>query len=276
MTGRREFTEGGPSTRATSPTAALVDRIFVEHPDIEAVVHCAALILVPDSVADPVGYYRANVVKSLELVSHLLRNGCGRMIFSSSGSIYAAGEDFSVTEESPLEPTSPYARSKAVCEGMFADIAATRPIRILSLRYFNPVGADPRLRTGLQLRRPGHAVGKLIEAHAKGEPFRITGTDWPTRDGSGIRDYIHVWDLAGAHVSALQRFDEVMTGSRRSDVINRGTGTGTTVNELVDAFNSVVTPPVGRKLTGQERPRPRTPRWQRKPLSPKHRPLPGK
>ncbi|MEU3297039.1 UDP-glucose 4-epimerase GalE [Streptomyces longwoodensis] len=250
VTGRREFTKGRIFYEGDIADGALVDRIFGEHPDISAVVHCAALILVPDSVADPVGYYRANVVKSLEFISHLLRNGCGRMIFSSSGSIYAVGDDFSVTEDSPLEPLSPYSRTKAVCEAMFADIAATKPIRILSLRYFNPMGADPQLRTGLQLRRPSHAVGKLIEAHAQGEPFRITGTHWPTRDGSGIRDYVHVWDLAGAHVSALQRFDEVMTGSARSIVINLGTGTGTTVKELVAAFNDVVSPPVAVVETG--------------------------
>ncbi|MFJ8694680.1 UDP-glucose 4-epimerase GalE [Streptomyces roseolilacinus] len=244
ITGRREFTEGRIFYEGDIADGALVDRIFGEHPDISAVVHCAALILVPDSVTDPVGYYRANVVKSLEFVGHLVRNGCGRMIFSSSGSIYAVGKDFSVTEDSPLEPLSPYSRTKAVCEAMFADIAATQPIRVLSLRYFNPIGADPRLRTGLQLRHPSHAVGKLIEAYAQGEPFRITGTDWPTRDGSGIRDYVHVWDLAGAHVSALQRFDQVVTGSARSVVINLGTGTGTTVKELVAAFNRVVSPPV--------------------------------
>ncbi|MEU0947479.1 UDP-glucose 4-epimerase GalE [Streptomyces canus] len=244
VTGRREFTQGRLFYEGDIADGALIDRIFSEHPDIDAVVHCAALILVPDSVADPVGYYRANVVKSLEFVSHLLRNGCERLIFSSSGSIYAAGEDFSVTESSPIEPLSPYARTKAVCEAMFADIAATQPIRVLSLRYFNPVGADPRLRTGLQLRCPSHAVGKLIEAHAKGEPFRITGIDWLTRDGSGIRDYVHVWDLAGAHVSALQRFDEVVVGSARYSVINLGTGRGTTVKELVAAFNSVVSRPV--------------------------------
>ncbi|MGV9993943.1 UDP-glucose 4-epimerase GalE [Streptomyces sp. NPDC003374] len=250
VTGRREFTEGRAFYEGDIADGALLDQIFTEHPDIDAVVHCAALILVPDSVADPVGYYRANVVKSLEFAAHLIRNGCGRMIFSSSASIYAAGADFSVTEDSPLEPLSPYARTKAVCEAMFADIAATQPIRILSLRYFNPVGADPQLRTGLHTRRPTHAVGKLIEAHAEGRPFRITGTGWPTRDGSGIRDYLHVWDLATAHVAALQRFDEIMRGPTRSGVINLGTGTGTTVKELVDAFNTVVTPPVTVVETG--------------------------
>ncbi|MFI9273790.1 UDP-glucose 4-epimerase GalE [Kitasatospora sp. NPDC052896] len=244
VTGRREFTDGRAFYQGDIADGELVDRIFAEHPDIAAVVHCAALIVVPDSVGDPVGYYRANVAKSLEFVGHLIRNGCGRMIFSSSGSIYQPGEDFSVDEESVIAPQSPYARTKAVCEGMFADIAAGEPIRILSLRYFNPIGADPGLRTGLQVRRPSHALGKLIEAHEEGVPFRITGTDYPTRDGSGIRDYVHVWDLAAAHVAALRTFDEVLAGPVRSSVINLGTGTGTTVTELVTAFNSVVERPV--------------------------------
>ncbi|MEV5890025.1 UDP-glucose 4-epimerase GalE [Nonomuraea fuscirosea] len=239
VTGRREFTEGRGFYEGEISDGPLIDRIFTENPDIEAVIHCAALIVVPDSVADPIGYYRANVAKSLELVDHLIRNGCTRMIFSSSASIYRAGDDHTVTEESPIDPQSPYARTKAVCEGMFADIAAGAPIRILSLRYFNPIGADPKMRTGLQLRRPSHALGKMIEAYEDGVPFRITGTGWPTADGTGIRDYIHVWDLATAHVAALERFDEL-----EADVINLGTGAGTTVRELVDAFNRVVDRPV--------------------------------
>ena len=222
----------------------MIDRVFADHPDIGAAVQCAALIVVPDSVADPVGYYRANVAKSLEFVTHLLRNGCGRMIFSSSAAIYRPGADLTVDEDSPLDPQSPYARTKAVCEEMFADIAATQPIRVLSLRYFNPIGADPKLRTGLQLRRPTHALGKMIQAYEEGVPFQITGTDYPTRDGSGIRDYIHVWDLATAHLAALDRFDALLTGATTASVINLGTGTGTTVSELASAFNSVADRPI--------------------------------
>lgn len=244
VTGRREFVADRPFYEGDIADGALVDRIFAEHPDIDAVIHCAALIVVPDSVDDPVGYYRANVTKSLDFVSHLLRNGCSRMIFSSSAAIYRAEPDLTVTEDSALDPQSPYARTKAVCEGMFADIAATQPIRVLSLRYFNPIGADPKMRTGLQLRRPSHALGKMIEAYEEGTPFHITGTDYPTRDGSGIRDYIHVWDLATAHVAALRKFDTVLGTDGTSTVINLGTGTGTTVRELLDAFNSVAEHPV--------------------------------
>jgi UDP-glucose 4-epimerase len=248
VTGRREFTAGRVVYEGDIADGPLVDRLFAEHPDIYAVVHCAALIVVPDSVADPVGYYRANVTKSLEFAAHLLRNGCGRLIFSSSAAIYRAGEDLTVDEGSAIDPQSPYARTKAVCEAMFADIAAAEPLRVVSLRYFNPIGADPKMRTGLQLRRPTHALGKMIQARKEGVPFVITGTDWPTRDGSGIRDYIHVWDLATAHVAALTRFD---TLPGPVIAINLGTGTGTTVRELLGMFNRVSYRPIPAREAGR-------------------------
>jgi UDP-glucose 4-epimerase len=244
VTGRREFVTDRPFYEGDIADGELVDRIFAEHPDIDAVVHCAALIVVPDSVADPIGYYRANVVKSLQFFESLIRNGCGRVVFSSSGSVYAVNDDFSVDEDSALAPLSPYARTKAVCEQMFGDIAATQPLRVLSLRYFNPIGADPKLRSGLQIPKPSHALGKMIEAYETGEPFPVTGTDYPTRDGTGIRDYVHVWDLAQAHIRALERFDDLLAGDVRALAINLGTGEGTTVRELLDAFNAVVSTPI--------------------------------
>jgi len=243
VTGRREFVRDHAFFEGDICDGVLLDKVFCEHPDIFAVVHCAALIVVPDSVTDPIGYYHANVAKSLEMVRHLVRNGCTRLLFSSSAAIYSPGEDLSVGEESPIGPTSPYARTKAVCEQMFADIAAAEPLRVLSLRYFNPIGADPKLRTGLQVREPTHVVGRLVLAALTGVPFHITGTDYPTRDGTGIRDYLHVWDLAEAHLAALESFDQVLTG-RTSRAINLGTGRGTTVRELLDAFNRVSETPV--------------------------------
>lgn len=243
VTGRREFAGGREFYEGDIADGALLDKVFAEHPDIESVVHCAALIVVPDSVSDPMRYYEWNVTKSLEMVRHLLRNGCHRLLFSSSAAIYQASEGGSVDEDSPIAPLSPYGRTKAVCEGMFADIAAGTALRVLSLRYFNPIGADPKFRTGLQDRLPSHALGKLIQAHTSGEPFQITGTDYPTRDGSGIRDYVHVWDLGAAHVAALRSFDAVLDDAPAL-AINLGTGSGTTVRELVAAFNTVVSPPV--------------------------------
>ena len=148
VTGRREFTAGRAVYEGDIADGPLIDRLFAEHPDIDAVIHCAGLIVVPDSVVDPVGYYRANVTKSLDFVAHMLRNGCRRLIFSSSAGIYKARDDLTVDEGSDIDPQSPYTRSKAISEAMFADIAAAEPLHVLSLRYFNPIGADPKMRTG--------------------------------------------------------------------------------------------------------------------------------
>lgn len=238
-TGRIEFVRDRPFYEGDIADGGLVDRIFAEHPDIAAVVHCAALIVVPDSVARPLDYYRENVTKGLDFVRALLRNGCERLVFSSSASLYGTAADHSVDEDSPLEPLSPYARTKLVFEMALHDVAAATDLRVLSLRYFNPIGADPRLRTGVQGAAPSHALGRMIRLYEDGEVFEVTGADWDTRDGSGLRDYVHVWDLAQAHVRALRRFDDVVGGDGYR-VINLGTGSGTTVFELLAAFNAEV------------------------------------
>ncbi|MHA7987747.1 UDP-glucose 4-epimerase GalE [Rathayibacter sp. CAU 1779] len=243
VTGRHEFVQGRIHYDGDISDASLIRRVFAEHPDIDAVVHCAALIVVPESVAEPVLYYEANVLATLRFVEALLECGCRRLIFSSSASIYRPDADFTVDEESRIEPLSPYARTKAIIEEMLEDISAASALRVMSLRYFNPIGADPLLRTGLQLPYPTHALGKLILQSSNRMPFTITGTDYPTRDGTGIRDYIHVWDLARAHVAALERFDGAVSGAS-STAINLGTGHGTTVRELVRAFEAAVRHPV--------------------------------
>jgi UDP-glucose 4-epimerase len=237
VTGRPEFAGGYQFYPGDIADGMLIDKIFAEHPDIDAAILAAALIVVPESVADPVSYYRNNVSGSLEFAAHLLRNGCVRLIFSSSASIYRPGEDLTVDEESPLDPQSPYARSKAMTEAILADIAAATPLRVLSLRYFNPVGADPQLRTGPYLADPSHVLGKILNSLSQRTVFHVTGTSYPTRDGSGIRDYVHVWDLATAHVAALYRFDSVC--GEGTLVMNLGSGTGTTVRELVTAVSRV-------------------------------------
>lgn len=207
-------------------------------------VHCAAKIVVPESVAQPLDYYDNNIGGLVGVLRSMQRHGCHRFLFSSSASIYAPGGDFSVDENSPLVASSPYGRTKYVSELILSDVAAASALRSLSLRYFNPVGADPLLRTGLQNATPSHAVGKMIEAYQRRETFTITGVDWPTRDGSGIRDYIHVWDLAKAHVAALQRFDSLFPDGVTSRAINVGTGIGTTVRELATAFSRATGDPL--------------------------------
>ena len=245
VTGRREFCDGRPFYEGDIADTAVLDRIFDDHPDITAVVHCAALIVVPESVERPVHYYRENVAKTLEFVDHLIGKGVTRLLFSSSASIYQPGDDFTVDESSALTALSPYARTKLIVEQMLTDIAAATALRVLSLRYFNPIGSDPKMRTGLQLPAPSHALGKLIESYRQERPFPVTGLDYPTRDGSGIRDYVHVWDLAGAHLRALEVFDGLFpAGGAKNLAINLGTGTGTTVLEFVEAFNQVADRPV--------------------------------
>ncbi|WP_312673103.1 UDP-glucose 4-epimerase GalE [Microbacterium sp.] len=224
--------------------AEVLDRLLGDHPDIDAVVHCAARVVVPESVADPLGYYDTNVGRSIVLFRRLRDAGIHRIVFSSSASIYAGETGDGVDEGGRIAPSSPYATTKAMVEQILADAAAAGDFRAVALRYFNPIGADPQLRTGLQNPEPTHALGKIMQARAAGAPFTITGTDWPTRDGSGLRDYVHVWDLALAHVAAVTRFDEVATAAEPYRVINLGTGDGVTVRELVQAFERVTGAPL--------------------------------
>ncbi|MCP2335055.1 NAD-dependent epimerase/dehydratase family protein [Actinomadura rupiterrae] len=282
VTGRTEFTAGKVFYRGDIGDGVLVDRIFAEHPDIAAAVHCAALIVVPDSVRDPSRYYRVNLTRTLEFAEHLRRNHCDRMVFASTAGMYRPSPDLSVTEASELDPRNPYTRSKAMAEAALRDLAGAYGLRVVSLRYLNPIGADPKMRTGLQSGKPTHALGKMIESYETGVPFKITGVEWPTRDGTAIRDYIHVWDIARAFVTAVERFDAIVppaagtpparlagapsagpagalpasdavasparlagapaasTPGAAYQVVNLGTGDGTTVRELVEAFRAVV------------------------------------
>ncbi|WP_328965629.1 UDP-glucose 4-epimerase GalE [Streptomyces virginiae] len=248
-TGRREFVEGRTFYRGDIGDAELIDRIFADHPDIHATVGCAAKIIVPESVAEPVMYYRENVTKGLSLVESLLRNGCTRFVFSSSAAIYASGQG--ITEDSPITPGSPYARTKAVFEGALRDITGGTDLRAVSLRYFNPIGADPKFRSGLQVSKPTHALGVMIDKYLAGEPFPVTGTDWETRDGTGVRDYVHVWDLARAHIHAVKDFDRILPAGRGGYLpVNLGSGTGTTVLELIKAFETVTGKALAHEIVG--------------------------
>jgi UDP-glucose 4-epimerase len=236
----RIFYEGDIADRA------LVARIVEEHPDLDATIHMAARIVVPESVALPYEYYRDNVAKSLELFDQLQQLGKQRVLFSSSASLYAVKPDFEVREGDPLDPTSPYARTKRMMEQVLEDMAAATELRAIILRYFNPIGSDPDLESGIYAKEPSHVLGQLVmAARGQKDAFTITGTEHPTRDGTGIRDYIHVWDLARAHVRAIEKFDEVVaTVGHPSVVINVGTGSGVTVRELVADFERVFGQPV--------------------------------
>lgn len=250
-TGRREFVGDRPLYEGDIADDELLDRLFTEQ-SIDAVVHCAAKIIVPESVDEPLSYYHNNVAKTLTLLEAMQRHGVHRFLFSSSASIYAPDENFVVTEDSPLEPGSPYARTKYMVELVMEDFAKASDVRMLSLRYFNPIGTDPKLRSGQQLEKPSHVLAKLLEAWENKETFTVTGVDWPTRDGSGIRDFIHVWDLARAHVAALENFDKA-TQDSNYEKFNIGTGNGVTVKELAASFEEISGDPLKVKF-GDPRP----------------------
>ena len=255
VTGQEVFTRGHIFYKGDIAEWEVVARVFAEHPDIVATIHCAALIVVPESVEKPYNYYRENVVKSMDFFFQLGQLGYPRVVFSSSASIYDVVPGFMVTEESPLKPSSPYARTKYMMEMVLKDFCQAYGLQGIALRYFNPIGADPQMRSGMHIKEPSHILGRLV-AVALGEApeFHITGTGWPTRDGTGIRDYIHVWDLALAHIKAVEKFESVMEGNQDREtnyaVINLGTGNGVTVREMVEAFERVY----GQELPKQDKP----------------------
>ena len=256
VTGRPEFTRGHIFYQADIADRPVVEQIFREHPDIYATIHCAALIVVPESVEKPYEYYRENVAKSLEFFHTLKELGYGRVVFSSSASIYDVVPGYMVTETSPLRPSSPYARTKYMMEMILKDFCSAYPeMAGIALRYFNPIGADPQMRSGIHIENPSHVLGKLVDVGLGKLPhFQMTGVTWPTRDGTGIRDYIHVWDLAQAHVQAVEQFPQIFERAgdpeNRYVVINLGTGRGVTVRELVTAFETVI----GKTINKQETP----------------------
>ena len=240
VTGKEEFISERVFYKADINNRTVLKKIFKDHPDISITIHCAGLIIVPESTIDPYKYYEENLIKSIHLFKNLLALNNLKLIFSSTASLYKSVDGSMLTEESELSPQSPYAKTKLAIEMVLEDFSKAYNLEVISLRYFNPIGADPKMRSGPHLANPTHIVGKLVEsAKSKNSTFTITGTNWNTRDGTGIRDYIHVWDLAQAHVSAVEYFDKIITPSARYHTINLGTGEGTTVSELITAFEEI-------------------------------------
>ncbi len=241
--GRAEFVTGRTFYSGDIADNALMDRVFTEH-SVDVVVHCAAAIVVPESVSKPLYYYENNVGKTLDLLATMERHGVRRLVFSSSASLYSPPEgQLAATEDSPVDPGSPYARTKLVMEMALEDVSHGSDLRAVALRYFNPIGADPQLRSGQQRKHPSHVLAKMLEAWSEGGTFTITGCDWDTPDGTGIRDYLHIWDLAKAHVAAIEKFDTV-TASEPYRVINIGRGEGVSVRQLAEAFQTATGEPL--------------------------------
>lgn len=230
---------------AVSPDARLVAgdiadtelvRSLIDKHEIDAIVHFAGSIVVPESVSDPLGYYENNTSKTRTLLQTAVEGGVKHFIFSSTAAVYGAAGLEPVTEETPLQPESPYGRSKLMSEWMLRDAAAAHDITYTALRYFNVAGADPKGRTGQSTPGATHLIKVASEAAlGKRDHLKVFGTDYPTPDGTCVRDYIHVSDLADAHLLALRR----LRNGGGNLVANCGYNHGYSVLEVLDAVKRV-------------------------------------
>lgn len=209
----------------------LVCGLIKEH-GVDAIIHFAGSIVVPDSIVDPLGYYENNTVKSRALIESAVKSGVKNFIFSSTAAVYGMPEENPVYEDADLRPISPYGTSKLMTEVMLRDAGEAYDLDYVSLRYFNVAGADPEGRSGQSTPRATHLI-KVASQAALGQRTHLDvfGTDYETPDGTCIRDYIHVTDLVGAHLAALKLLRE----GGGSQVLNCGYGRGSSVLDVVEA-----------------------------------------
>jgi UDP-glucose 4-epimerase len=218
-----------------SGNQALVAELIRDH-DVGAIIHFAASIVVPDSVKDPLSYYRNNTVNSRALIECAVKAGVRQFIFSSTAAVYGNPEQSPVQEDAPTLPISPYGWSKLMTEIMLRDASSAHGLNHVILRYFNVAGADPKGRTGQSTNGATHLIKVAVEAALGLRPkLNIFGTDYQTRDGTCIRDYIHVSDLASAHADALRH----LRANGRSLTLNCGYGHGFSVREVIDTVKRV-------------------------------------
>jgi UDP-glucose 4-epimerase len=227
--------EAARFVRGESGDQALLAQLFREH-DIDAIIHFAASIVVPDSVRDPLRYYRNNTVNSRALIESAVQCGIRHFIFSSSAAVYGNPATVPVDEDAPTLPISPYGWSKLMTEMMLRDASRAHALNHIILRYFNVAGADPKGRTGQSSAAATHLIKVAAETALGLRPkLEIFGTDYPTADGTCIRDYIHVSDLVAAHALALRH---LRTGGA-SMTLNCGYGHGFSVREVIDTVKRV-------------------------------------
>lgn len=213
---------------------------------VGAIMHFAGSIIVPESVENPLKYYRNNTAASRTLIECAVDAGVKHFIFSSTAATYGQPETSPIAEDTPTRPINPYGRSKLMTEQMLADVSAAHPINFCALRYFNVAGADPAGRTGQSTAGATHLIKVAVEAATgKRESVAVFGTDYPTRDGTGIRDYIHVSDLAAAHLDALEA---LIADPARSHILNCGYGRGFSVIEVLDAVDQVTNMKIERRM----------------------------
>jgi len=246
-TGFRKAVLYGDLVEGDTGDRAFVTQLLREH-DIESVLHFAAHIVVPESVSNPLKYYGNNTCNTRELLAACAAAGVKHFIFSSTAAVYGIPDNMECAEDSPLAPINPYGRSKLMSEWMLEDLAAASSLRYGVLRYFNVAGADPLARIGQSTPKATHLIKVACEAAlGKRDHIDIFGTDYSTADGTCIRDYIHVEDLAGAHLLAL---DHLLSGDS-SFTANCGYGHGYSVREVLDTVQRQA----GVKLVIREAPR---------------------
>ena len=213
----------------------LLFRLFLTNP-IDAIIHFAGSVVVPESITDPLGYYGNNTCKSRTLIEAAVKSKVPHFIFSSSAAVYGMPEKNPVAEDARPAPISPYGTSKLMTELMLRDAAQAHDLRYVALRYFNVAGADPLGRSGQSTARATHLVKVACEAALGERPYlEVFGTDYPTPDGTCIRDYIHVTDLVGAHLDALR----YLRAGGMSDVVNCGYGSGFSVLDVIASVKAI-------------------------------------
>jgi UDP-glucose 4-epimerase len=220
---------------------ALVRGLLRDH-DVRGILHFAGSTIVPESVRDPLKYYRNNTAASLSLLESVLAERVRHIVFSSTASIYGPSGLGTISEDSTLQPATPYGRSKLMTEWLLGDFAASYPLNYCALRYFNVAGADPRGRAGPSTVNATHLIKVAVEvALGKRSEVTVYGNDFATPDGTGVRDYIHVSDLARAHVLALK---ELFSRPTLSHVLNCGYGRGHSVLEVLDVVGQEAGRPI--------------------------------
>ena len=231
-TGHADFVQWGPLVVGDIHDSEKIASTIREY-DIQAVMHFAAFSAVGESVRDPEKYYWNNVGGTLGLLNGMRRAGCNRLVFSSTGAVYGDASPKPITEDAAGPTVNPYGRSKFMIEQILADYRAAYQIGSVSLRYFNACGADASGSIGELRDTETHLIPRALMAlQGHVSDFAIFGTDYPTPDGTAIRDYIHVEDLAAAHIAAL----ELLMAGHQGDVFNVGTGVGYSVRQILDAI----------------------------------------
>lgn len=243
---------------AVDPRATLVEanvaddiavRAAIRDHNVRAIMHFAGSIIVPESVSDPLKYYRNNTAATRSLIESAVTEGVPHFIFSSTAATYGTPVKVPVEETDPTVPINPYGMSKLMTEAMLRDVAAAHPINYCCLRYFNVAGADPQGRSGQSTVGATHLIKIAVEAATgKRAAVSVFGTDFDTPDGTGVRDYIHVSDLAAAHVAALEL---LVAEPTQSHTLNAGYNRGFSVNEVLDAVDRVTNMTIERRYEGR-------------------------